>query len=238
MSEINFKRRKCTAIFDYVKLKKAIPLVWIDQISDEVLNSYTRQENTFDIPRLIVAKGVKCITELSSKTLYNLIPSRNALTNTCSLYWENKVNFQVDWASVFKHNLVHITENKLREFNLKLLYNLLPVRSNLFKWGLISDELCPNCKVKENTVHAFVECKLNKRFLTYVERILQGIHQAPTVTISINILHLLKIECKNHYNLILTLAFWSIYKLILERNKTGIDKRSFALKHACISERN
>ena len=231
MSEINFKRRKCTAIFDYVKLKKAIPLVWIDQISDEVLNSYTRKENTFDIPRLIVAKGVKCITELSSKTFYKLIPSRNALTNTCSLYWENKVNFQVDWASVFKHNLVHITENKLREFNLKLLYNLLPVRSNLFKWGLISDDLCPNCKVKENTVHAFVECKLNKRFLTYVERILQGIHQAPTVTISINILHLLKIECKSHYNLILTLAFWSIYKLILERNKTGIDKRSFALKH-------
>ena len=55
--------------------------------------------------------------------------------------------------------------------------------------------------------------------------------KAPTVTISINILHLLKIECKSHYNLILTLAFWSIYKLILERNKTGIDIRSFALKH-------
>ena len=86
-------------------------------------------------------------------------------------------------------------------------------------------------KFKENIVHAFVECKLNKRFLTDVERILQGIHQAPTVTISINILHLLKIECKSHYNLILTLAFWSIYKLILERNKTGIDKRRFALKH-------
>ena len=30
MSDINFKRRKCTVIFDYVILQKAIPVVWVN----------------------------------------------------------------------------------------------------------------------------------------------------------------------------------------------------------------
>ena len=34
MSEINFKRRKYTVIFDYVILKKAIPLVWVNMLNE------------------------------------------------------------------------------------------------------------------------------------------------------------------------------------------------------------
>ena len=49
---------------------------------------------------------------------------------------------------------------------------------------------------------------------------------------------LLKIEFKKQYNLILTIAFWCIYKLILERNKSGNDKRSCALKNLFVREIN
>ena len=56
MSEINFKRRKCTVIFDYVILKKAIPLVWVNMLNEEMLNNYTRKENISSIPNLCVAK--------------------------------------------------------------------------------------------------------------------------------------------------------------------------------------
>ena len=236
MSEINFKRRKCTVIFDYVILKKAIPLVWVNMLNEEMLNNYTRKENISSIPNLCVAKKITCITDLSSRALYKLLPSKMSLSNTCSLYWENKFNFQADWASVFSHNLAHIKENKLREFNLKLLYNLLPVRSNLFKWGLISDDLCPSCKIKEDIVHAFIECKLNTNFLTYLKSVLQNVYAASIR--HINILHLLKIEFEKQYNLILTVAFWCIYKLILERNKSGNDKRSCALKNLFVREIN
>ena len=73
-----------------------------------------------------------------------------------------KLNVDIDWSMVFERNLSQIRESKLREFNLKLLYNILPVRSNLFKWGISTDDVCPKCNIKKDMNHAFIECKLFK----------------------------------------------------------------------------
>ena len=108
------------------------------------------------------------------------------------------------------------------------MYNLLPVKSNLFKWGITREYLCSKCKVKEDIIHAFVECDLNKPFLKHVENILQKVYNEKT---KISSLHLLKIESNCQSNLLLTIAFWSLYKVILERNKTGKEKRDIVLKH-------
>ena len=108
--------------------------------------------------------------------MYKLFPSSNTFTNKCCLHWENKLDIDVNWANVFNNNLIQVRENKLREFNLKLLYNLLPVRRNLYKWNFTTDDLCPKCKVKEDIIHAFVDCELNKSFLKYIEIILREVY--------------------------------------------------------------
>ena len=41
-------------------------------------------------------------------------------------------------------------------FNFKLLYDMLPVRENLFKWGLLDNDLCLKYKETEDVVHAFI----------------------------------------------------------------------------------
>ena len=69
---------------------------------------------------------------------------------TCCLYWEKKINVDIDWSTLFKRNLAQFRESKLREFNLKLLYNLLPIRSNLFKWGISNDDVCSKFNIKED----------------------------------------------------------------------------------------
>ena len=159
---------------------------------------------------------------------YSLFPSRNTLTNKCCLYWGNKFNIDITWLNVFNFNLIHVKEYKLREFNLKLLYNLIPVKSNLFKWGIREDDLCSKCLVKEDIVHAFIECELNKQYLKHIENILQRVFKFKT---KISSLHLLKIECNCQIVLFMTLAFYSIYKVILERNKSGKENRKVVLKH-------
>ena len=111
---------------------------------------------------------------------------------------------------------------------MKLLYNLLPVKSNLFKWGIINDDVCPKCNTKEDINHAFIECKLNEPLLNYLKEILRDIYQVKLVTF--NIQHLLKIDCEKNCTLLLTIGFWTIYKLIVMRNITGIDKRNIASK--------
>ena len=176
----------------------------------------------------MVANKVQHVTDISSNRFYKLIPSRTVLTNTCCLYWEKKLNVDIDWSKVFKRNLAQIRESKLREFNLKLLYNLLPVRSNLFKWGISNDDVCPTCNIKEDMNHAFIECKLIEPFIKHIKEILRDIYKVRILTL--NIQHLLKIDCESHCILFFTIAFWTIYKLIVKRNITGIDKRKVASK--------
>ena len=50
---------------------------------------------------------------------------------------------------VFKRYLILIKENKLRQFNFKFLYNLLPIRQNLLKWRLANDANYSHCNVEE-----------------------------------------------------------------------------------------
>ena len=157
-SQVRSKQRKCNAVFDYASLKRAIPRVWVNSVKEFM--QCTRQENELKVPYLFVANKVIHVTDISSNRLYKLIPPRTVLTNTCCLYWEEKLNVDIDWSTVFKRNLAQIRENKLREFNLKLLYNLLPVKSNLFKWGISNENVCPKCHIKEDINHAFIKCKL------------------------------------------------------------------------------
>ena len=124
-------KRKCNALFDYARLKPAIPPVWVNSLKEEFMHDYTRQENENKVPYLLVANKVKHVTDMSSNRFYKLVPSRTHVA-----FIGEKNNLAIDWSTVFKRNLEHIRESKLREFNLKLLYNIMPVRSNLFDWGI------------------------------------------------------------------------------------------------------
>ena len=46
---------------------------------------------------------------------------------------------------------------------------MLPVRRNLFKWGLSYDDLCLKCKETEDVLHAFISCKANETFFEYLK---------------------------------------------------------------------
>ena len=76
-------------------------------------------------------------------------------TTTVAFIWGKNLmyNVDIDWSMVFKHNLAHIRENKMREFNLKFLYNLLPVKTNLFRWGISNDDVCPTCNIIRHIMH-------------------------------------------------------------------------------------
>ena len=223
-------KRKSNLMFDYVKFKKALPIkTWINQSeSNSTQNSPESHNHELEIPFIVIRKRDKAISDLSSKEFYNLIllNCRSPFTNPCCLFWENKVNNDVDWSKVFKRYLILIKDNKLRQFNFKFLYNLLPVRKNLLKWRLANDAHCPHCNVEEDVIHAFITCKLNISFFKHVEFIIEQIFSA---SIEINTMLLFKSDIDD-FDLILTIALWCVYVTILERNKTGNDRRNISLK--------
>ena len=67
--------RKCNAMFDYARLKRALPPVWVNSLKEEFMHGYTRQENENKVPYLFVANKVKHVTDVSSNRFYKLIPS-------------------------------------------------------------------------------------------------------------------------------------------------------------------
>ena len=122
----------------------------------------------------------------------------------------------------FLKDTLYTKENKLRQFNYKCI-TCCQYEKNLLKWGIVNDGNCSHCNVEEDVKYAFISCKLNTLFFPYVRRIIQ---RAFGKHIEINATFLIRSEfddfdfCNN------IIAFWCIYKLLLERNRTGIDRRN------------
>ena len=169
--KLSSKKGKCNVIHDYAKLRKAIPKLWTSELENMDTNLPMRDSN-LKITFLFIGDNQKHISDCSSKFFYSLTPPNYVYTNANCIYWEGKLGIDIDWSVVFKRNLVQIQECKLREFNFKLLYNVLPVRRNLHKWGLVNDNLCVNCQSEEDIRHAFISCELNKPFYEYLKRII------------------------------------------------------------------
>ena len=70
----------------------------------------------------------------------------------------------MNWKAIWKFNLNAIRENKILEFNFKLLHNLIPHRYNQYKWKLSNSPLCSFDDELHDKVHLFVNCKYKKLF--------------------------------------------------------------------------
>ena len=205
------QKSKQNRLFDYTKLKKAIPKIWFSDLTkketERVYYIYP-----LGIPYLKFGRVSLPISDVSNKRFYNLKSFKHTFNNNrCCLFWENILQRNIDWSSVFKRNLACTREHRLREFKCKLLYNILPVRNNLYKWGLADDRYCPKCHGIEDIVRVFIECEQYKNFFDYIKHV---------VKYTFNIDFVMDID--KEIDVVTTIAFWCIYKMLVTRNKYGI----------------
>ena len=113
---------KANAIFDYFKLRISIPKVWINNL---------KRGNVLSIPVITICKKERELKTLSSKVFYQIL-TKNEIAHKCPPYWENIIEINMDWNQVFKRNLKDIKENRLKQFNFKMLYNLISTKRMLF----------------------------------------------------------------------------------------------------------
>ena len=134
----------------------------------------------------------------------------------------------IDWSSVFKRNLTYTREHRIREFNFILLFNILPVRNNLYKWILADDRYCPHCHVIKDIVHVFIECQHNKNFFDYIKHVVKYNFNIDFV---MDISRLFKINIDREIDVVTTIAFWCIYYILVIRNKNGFNENRFTLRY-------
>ena len=75
-------------------------------------------------------------------------------------------------------------------------------------------------------IHAFISCKANETFFEYLKDL---VLRAFNLKIEIDIVLLLKMNSQTEIDLIMTIAFSFIYKMIIFRNKYGYDNRDLNL---------
>ena len=125
LARLKTKKSKQNMLFDYSKLKKAILKVWFQNYCTNTQPA-NELKDSFETPVFSFGEMSVAISDISSKRFYSLIRLGPIFTNRCCLFWENILQTDIYWSSVFKRNLTFIGELRLREFNFKLLYNLLP----------------------------------------------------------------------------------------------------------------
>ena len=132
-------------------------------ISHTKLNSkYNFSSNIFDYQRtkLCTEKIIKTY-QTNSKFSYER-PNIPFQEPSCKRVWEKKLNFEANdatWKALFKGSLKIVTDNYLRWFQYKILYNILDTNDYLFKIKVSDTNLCRLCKEHPETiVHLFVQC--------------------------------------------------------------------------------
>ena len=80
--------------------------------------------------------------------------------------WEEILtnNVQRNWKSIWKFNLKAIKENKIAEFNLDFLHDLIPHRYNRYEWKLSNNPLCVFDNDLHDSVHLFLNCERSSLF--------------------------------------------------------------------------
>ena len=172
------------------------------------------------------------IENLKSKQFYQLL-EENKGEIELPVYWTKRINKEVNWKNVFIRSIVKVKENKLKEFNFKILYNLIPTKRNLFLWKLRNDDICEVCKTVEDLQHTFIYCQLNHCFYSKLKYM---ILKKFDLELSLNDDILLKLYSDSMIDDIITIALWSIHKLVMLRNVTGKDDREKKLWHLFCNE--
>ena len=223
-TRLSTRKGKQNLIFDYATLRHAIPRTWLH------CNMRVANDSSLEIPYLYMGSKQqrKCLYDVTSRQFYRLLSAEESDANRCCVRWGHIIDSTLDWMQIFRRDLRIHKENKLGEFNFKLLYNLLPVKRNLYKWGIIADGRCTHCRVDEDDIHAFIECDLNKKFFAYLTTICKVLLDREITTTE---KYLIKANPENELDSMFTVAFWCIHKYIVKRNLSGKDNRENNLEH-------
>ena len=78
---------------------------------------------------------------------------------------ERKLSLNKDgWTRIFKSLKNICKENKLKEFQFKLIHRTIVTKKELFRFGIKTDDECLYCGDKDSIEHSFIESVVTKMF--------------------------------------------------------------------------
>ena len=150
--------------FKLMSIVNAIPRQW------KLIIRQSTQHITSYISDMIYLKmgnfDEVALSEVSSKKLYEAFRNKKQVPPTAQTRLKEKFpHFSVDWKEIYSLPFTVTIETKIREFQYKILNNIIFTNQKLFKLKMIESPLCTFCKREtESLEHLFFNCYVTKFF--------------------------------------------------------------------------
>ena len=155
-----------TNFLHFYQVINAIPkaLVIKARTQDKLLNeNYLGNHNT----KIQLAENIEIdLQKTKAKDFYWLLNERvNNLFPTGPKTWSNIMNLKsTEWRQIFKLAKQICRENKLKEFDYKLLHRIIVTKKELCRFGIKQDSDCLYCGKEDSIEHTFINCQFSKAF--------------------------------------------------------------------------
>jgi hypothetical protein len=217
------------SFLDYNSLKDAIPKHWREKLKTMKIERDTI--NSKENPYLIIKKKYIPLQVLTNKMIYWELIEKIRITAVTKYKWTHELGLKEEtWENIFLVSKV-IRDTKIRTFQYKLLFNLIPCNLYLFRIGRNNSDKCHLCNGIDNITHYFYDCVDTKQFWSSLQN-WWNIMDVETIDITKD-LAMIGIPCegKEMLNACLQLARWYIYTERIKQKSTFLYRFLCYLKY-------
>jgi hypothetical protein len=149
-------------VLKYNALKDVIPLKW-----RKILKTMQIPREATNVNEIVSIKINEIYTPLhkiTNKQLYWTLIKEKQTTPIIKYKWQEELGVEDgEWTQVFTMSKI-IKDTKIRTFQYKLLFNLLPCKLYLFRIKKSDNYICDKCNVTDNITHYLYSCVETLRF--------------------------------------------------------------------------
>ena len=159
------------------------------------------------------------LSHMKAKHFYNALDDSENSNPSIATFWQDVFNLPIDyeWRHVLNLKLKKIKENKVKQFNFKLLHNVLPFKDNLFKWKITNDINCKYCNEPESSIHVLLKCRRITDFWRKIHRLIISLFKQDIVIDEKVMLIGIRPDDSKYMliNVLISFAQFAIYKIYI-----------------------
>jgi hypothetical protein len=152
----------------YNSLKTAIPTKWKRCVKKMAIpkQAISNQEQPFlKCNDRLLALGV-----ITNKDIYWELVTKKQVKPIVAHKWCDRYDIpEEDWKLIFK-GMAGLKDTKIKAFQFKILYNLIPCNLYLKRIGKSLSDKCPSCNEIEDLVHYFIGCTRDDNIWLQIRR--------------------------------------------------------------------
>jgi hypothetical protein len=224
-------------IMKYNTLKEVIPSEWRKTLKTmKIPASAISSQETITLK---INKQIKLLENLTNKDIYWVfINDKQKKPKITESRWNKLDITQEEWKEIFTLPSI-IRDTKIKSFQYKLLFNLLPCNLYLQRIKRSDTDLCGTCHQLDDTAHYLVECEPVRIFWNSFNAWWNGWNDEHiTLNKQYILAGILGSKTKNRLlNACIILAKWHIYKTKLNLSTVSFYKFLCELKYYLVVEK-